>query len=86
MVNWIRVKVVSINTLIVTMIVCMLFSLLGCSTMNGIARDTKSLAELGITVTQKGADKQMGDSIAWAIKDQTRIMYNGQQVASGLRK
>ena len=77
------------GTLIVGLIVlmsAMVLLLASCSTVNGAFRDIKSLSEAGISVSQKGADKQMGDSIAWAIKDQNRIMNNGQQVARGLRK
>lgn len=79
-----KVKQVILNTLITTLIVVGLWALAGCSTLNGLARDVKSVSEFAIDSTQKGADKQMGDSIAWAIRDQTRLMRNGQQVAAGL--
>lgn len=73
--------------LVAGMVLLLVASILlsGCSTVNGACRDIKTLSEVGISISQKGADKQMGDSIAWAIRDQNRIMDNGQQVSKGLK-
>jgi predicted small secreted protein len=78
------VKHVTIVTILTVMVFAVLLS--GCSTINGAFRDGKSIMEAGITVTQKGADKQMADSLAWAVKEQTRLIDNGRQVQTAINR
>ena len=82
-----KVKQVALNTAIVTVITMSIAVMLlctSCSTANGAFRDIKSGAELGISLTQKAADKQMADGLAWSVKEQTRVMNNGQMITRAL--
>ena len=67
------------RTLIVLLLLAMLLQA-GCSTVNGLCRDTRTVAELGINATQNSVEKQQNHSIGFAIKEQTRIIRNGDQM------
>ncbi len=56
----------------------------GCSTVNGLCRDGRTVCEAGIKATQKSVDKQQGNSIGFAIAEQNRIMQSGQDMQQAL--
>jgi len=69
-----------IEVAFVLALVYICLALSGCSTANGICRDARSIAETGIAVTQNSVDKQRNNSIGFAIKEQTRVIRNGDQM------
>ena len=56
----------------------------GCSTINGVGRDTAWIGQKVAEYSQTGASKQRDYGIAYSIKEQNRIIREGSTMYSAL--